>query len=286
MSTAVGVMSAGQLISDELVANQVRFDLKGYSEPAVNCASATVGRSNDIKIDESQRVLHSRESGDSKAYYVTLIAGLLAGTCGLVWIIVQVSALPFGLAPAGASSRNPPAAVSLGPGQGSNPPSAQTPDTQRKGDPRQIRDSVVHEFSGDAPAEASQGRNLSSGPTETSQGPNLFSASTAAGRCPSIQCLLGEDSRAAPTHTTLTGATAGERRTPTKHTPTPETRPTTIPGWTLREVTNGTAVLEGPNGIWRATPGQTVPGVGRVDSITRWGNRLIVATSKGLISTP
>ena len=279
-------MSAGQLISDELVANQVRFDLKAYGEPAVNSAWATVGRSNDIKIDESQRVLHSREFGDGKAYYVTLIAGLLAGTCGLVWIIVQVSALPFGLAPAGTSSRNPPAAVSLSLGQGSNPPSAQMPDTQRKGDPLQIRDSVIHEIGGDAPAEASQGRNLSSAPTGTSQGPNLFSASTASGRCPSIQCLLGEDSRAAPTHTTLTGATAGERRTPTKHTPTPETRPTTIPGWTLREVTNGTAVLEGPNGIWRATPGQTVPGLGRVDSITRWGNRLIVATSKGLISTP
>jgi hypothetical protein len=28
-----------------------------------------------------------------------------------------------------------------------------------------------------------------------------------------------------------------------------------------------------------------VPGVGRVDSIVRWGNRWIVATSKGLIST-
>jgi len=195
-------MSAGQLISDELVANQVRFDLKAYSKPAVNSAWATVGRSNDIKIDESQRVLHSRESGDGKAYYVTLIAGLLAGTCGLVWIILQVSALPFGLAPAGASSGNPhldPAAVSLSLGQGSNPPSAQMPETQRMGDPLQIRDSIVHKIGGDAPA-------------GTSQGPNLFSASTASGRCPSIQCLLDGDSRAAPTHTTLTGATAGERQ--------------------------------------------------------------------------
>jgi hypothetical protein len=36
----------------------------------------------------------------------------------------------------------------------------------------------------------------------------------------------------------------------------------------------------------RARPGQMVPGVGKVDSIVRWGNRLIVATSAGLISTP
>jgi hypothetical protein len=69
-------------------------------------------------------------------------------------------------------------------------------------------------------------------------------------------------------------------------TPVPETRPTTIDGWVLREVVNGTAVLEGPDGIWRVKRGDTVPGVGRVVSIFGWGNRMIVATSNGLISTP
>ena len=77
-----------------------------------------------------------------------------------------------------------------------------------------------------------------------------------------------------------------EVRTPAKLTPTPETRPTTIEGWTLREVVNGSAVIEGPNGVWKVTPEQTVPGIGRVDSIVRWGNRLVIATSRGLISTP
>ena len=71
-----------------------------------------------------------------------------------------------------------------------------------------------------------------------------------------------------------------------KPTPFPETRPTTIAGWTLRDVTNGTVVLQGPNGIWRGTRGDTVPGVGKVESIVRWGNRWLVATSSGLISTP
>jgi hypothetical protein len=71
-----------------------------------------------------------------------------------------------------------------------------------------------------------------------------------------------------------------------KLTPWPETKPKTIAGWTLREVSNGTAVLEGPNGIWRAMQGDTVPGVGKVESMVRWGSRLIVATSSGLISTP
>ena len=74
-------------------------------------------------------------------------------------------------------------------------------------------------------------------------------------------------------------------KVPTKPAPVPETRPTTIEGWTIREVNGGTAVLEGPNGVWKATRGDTVPGVGKIDSIVRWGNRWIVATSKGLIST-
>ena len=68
-------------------------------------------------------------------------------------------------------------------------------------------------------------------------------------------------------------------------TPVPETKPTTIDGWTVREINGSSVVLEGPNGVWRASRGDTVPGVGRIDSIVRWGNHLIVATSKGLIST-
>ncbi|HEY7665528.1 MAG TPA: hypothetical protein VH934_20620 [Xanthobacteraceae bacterium] len=65
----------------------------------------------------------------------------------------------------------------------------------------------------------------------------------------------------------------------------PETRPTTIEGWTVREVSGATVVLQGPDGTWRAARGDTVPGLGRVDSIVRWGNRWIVATTRGLIST-
>jgi len=68
-------------------------------------------------------------------------------------------------------------------------------------------------------------------------------------------------------------------------TPTPETKPTTIEGWTVRQVVGGRAVLEGPGGILTATPGDTVPGVGKVNSIVRWGSHWIVATSRGLIST-
>jgi hypothetical protein len=84
-------------------------------------------------------------------------------------------------------------------------------------------------------------------------------------------------------------AASGVRRRPKivpRPMPFPETRPTTIEGWRVRDVIGGTATLEGPNGAWRAARGDTVPGVGRVESIVRWGNRWIVATSSGLISTP
>ncbi|MCA6122342.1 hypothetical protein J6500_10640 [Bradyrhizobium sp. WSM 1704] len=66
----------------------------------------------------------------------------------------------------------------------------------------------------------------------------------------------------------------------------PETRPTTIPGWSVVEVRDGTAVLEGPDGVRMAARGDVVPGLGRVDSIVRWGNRWIVATANGLVATP
>lgn len=86
-----------------------------------------------------------------------------------------------------------------------------------------------------------------------------------------------------PRHTTL--IRAGTRKI-VKLIRVSEARPTTVEGWTLRDVTNGTATLEGPNGTWRVVRGDTVPGLGKVDSIFQWGNRLMVSTSKGLVSTP
>jgi hypothetical protein len=52
--------------------------------------------------------------------------------------------------------------------------------------------------------------------------------------------------------------------------PTPETRPTTIEGWTVLDVRGGMAVLGGPDGVRMATRADTGPGIGRIDSIVRW----------------
>ena len=236
----------------------------------MNSDSAKVGPPHEIKIDESHRVLNSPASGGGYTFYVALIVGLLAMTGGVAWFILYEAALPFDLTSvSGFGNRGfGPKAISSGLEQSSNSPPALTPDAQTS-DRIQIHDTIVREIARNAPAEAPQNPNVSSASTR--------SVSTAP---------LSRLTAVATRHTSLTGSPVKEVRTATKLTPTPETRPTTIAGWTLREVVNGKAVLEGPNGVWKVTPGQTVPGIGRVDSIVRWGNRLVVATSRGLISTP
>ena len=59
-----------------------------------------------------------------------------------------------------------------------------------------------------------------------------------------------------------------------------------ILNWTVREVIDGTAILQGPRGVIGVSTGDVVPGVGRVQSIAKRGGRWIVATNKGVISAP
>jgi len=90
----------------------------------------------------------------------------------------------------------------------------------------------------------------------------------------------------APQNAAPAPASAAVHRQPKPLTmPFPETKPATVDGWIVREVANGTAVLQGPNGVWKAARGDAVPGLGKVDSIVLWGNRWIVATSRGLVTT-
>jgi hypothetical protein len=91
-------------------------------------------------------------------------------------------------------------------------------------------------------------------------------------------------SAAAASQANVSPAAALAIRQPALAAP-PETRPTTVPGWTVVDVRDGTAVLEGPDGIRMAARGDAIPGLGRIESIVRWGNRWIVATANGLIAT-
>jgi hypothetical protein len=59
-----------------------------------------------------------------------------------------------------------------------------------------------------------------------------------------------------------------------------------VEGWVLREVYNGSALVEGRNrGIYEVMPGNTIPGAGRVEAIERRGGRWVVVTDKGIIGT-
>ncbi len=57
----------------------------------------------------------------------------------------------------------------------------------------------------------------------------------------------------------------------------------TIEGWVLRDVANGSALIEGRRGLYEVFAGDPVPGLGRVDAIRKQDGRWVVVTSKGLI---
>jgi hypothetical protein len=78
------------------------------------------------------------------------------------------------------------------------------------------------------------------------------------------------------------GAPAEIKAAPSLPVPAPEAK--RITNWIVREVVNGTAILEGPSGLLGVTSGDNVPGAGRVESIARRGGRWVVATTKGLIT--
>ena len=66
--------------------------------------------------------------------------------------------------------------------------------------------------------------------------------------------------------------------------PKPEvTRLPTVEGWVLRDVANGSALIESRRGMYEVYAGDPVPGLGRVDAIRKQDGRWVVVTSKGLI---
>ena len=66
--------------------------------------------------------------------------------------------------------------------------------------------------------------------------------------------------------------------------PKPEVaRLPTVEGWVLRDVENGSALIEGRQGVFEVYAGDPVPGLGRVDAIRKQDGKWVVVTSKGLI---
>ena len=57
-----------------------------------------------------------------------------------------------------------------------------------------------------------------------------------------------------------------------------------LPGWVVREVYQGVALIEGRRGALEVVPGVSIPGAGVVKSIDRHGNAWTVTTTKGLLA--
>ncbi|MBV8848985.1 MAG: hypothetical protein JOZ16_05310 [Methylobacteriaceae bacterium] len=62
-----------------------------------------------------------------------------------------------------------------------------------------------------------------------------------------------------------------------------EFRPKIIQNYVLREVADGVALIEGPDGLREVWPGRGVPGAGKVTSIERQAGKWVVITSEGVI---
>lgn len=56
-----------------------------------------------------------------------------------------------------------------------------------------------------------------------------------------------------------------------------------VNGWVLRNVSGGSALVEGRPGLIQVMPGDSLPGVGRVETIKREDGRWVVVTAGGLI---
>jgi hypothetical protein len=60
-------------------------------------------------------------------------------------------------------------------------------------------------------------------------------------------------------------------------------RQSVVPGWVLRRVYDGAALIEGRDGIIEVEPGVVAPGLGRIEGIKRQDGRWVVVTSRGLV---
>ena len=82
----------------------------------------------------------------------------------------------------------------------------------------------------------------------------------------------------------LTGPAAAPAAAPLASSPA--ATPPTVPGWAVRDVYRGVALIQGPRrGLIEVEAGDVIPGIGRVESIRKQGGHWIVTTSRGIIAS-
>jgi hypothetical protein len=113
----------------------------------------------------------------------------------------------------------------------------------------------------------------------------LRTASVAAPAAAPVAAAAAAAAPAAPKESTgsIQTANAGPAQVPLP-APKPEVaRLPTVEGWVLRDVGNGSALIEGRQGIFEVYAGDPIPGLGRIDAIRKQDGRWVVVTSRGLI---
>jgi hypothetical protein len=81
----------------------------------------------------------------------------------------------------------------------------------------------------------------------------------------------------------VTGSISSPTATPAAAPKVEVARMPTVEGWTLHDVVNGSALIEGRQGMFEVYAGDPVPGLGRIDAIRRQDGHWVVVTSRGLI---
>jgi hypothetical protein len=100
-----------------------------------------------------------------------------------------------------------------------------------------------------------------------------------------VEALDRLERRAQPANASadVTGSIAAQ---PAAGVPTPPARPAILEGWVVRDVYRGVALLQGRRlGTIEVEAGDSIPGVGRIESIKRQDGRWVVVTPKGLITS-
>jgi hypothetical protein len=60
-----------------------------------------------------------------------------------------------------------------------------------------------------------------------------------------------------------------------------------LAGWSVRDVYRNAALIQGTKlGMMEVSPGDNVPGLGRIHSIRQQDGRWVVVTSRGIIAQP
>ncbi len=103
-----------------------------------------------------------------------------------------------------------------------------------------------------------------------------------------IQATLDRAARSERNAPTTTASLPANAEPQSGMTETPKAlaepkKPAVLANWVVRDVYDGIALVEGPQGALEVMPGDTIPGAGTVKSIERRGGGWIVLTSRGLV---